>query len=141
MLSYQTSATFPSLFYPHTLCYFTNVCRLIKLSSSYQPFVIFSPFVIYSLFYVIYASYKCTCCTHHKHKSLSCLIVHTLSTPIYLPNSPSVFGHRAILMWGDRGMAGFFFEEQPVTLQAIVKVFTDKGSRCLLCGRSTLIGD
>ncbi len=32
--------------------------------------------------------------------SLSCLIVCTLSTPIYLSNSPGVFGHRAILIWG-----------------------------------------
>ncbi len=35
-----------------------------------------------------------------------------LSAPIYLSNSPGVFGHRAILMWGDRGMAGGFPIEQ-----------------------------
>ncbi len=56
-------------------------------------------------FCVIYASYKCTCCTHHTHDSLSCLIVHTRSAPIYFPNSSGVVGHRAILTMGgsDRG--------------------------------------
>ncbi len=50
MLSYQTFATFLSLFYLHTLCYFINFCRLIKLSSPYQTFVMVSSFVIYSPF-------------------------------------------------------------------------------------------
>ncbi len=89
--------------YLHTLCYFINVCRLIKLSSSYQSFVIFSPFLIYSLFYVIYEPYKCTCTTHHTHNSLSCFIVRTLSAPIYLSYSPAVFGHRAFLTMGGTG--------------------------------------
>ncbi len=58
--------------------------------------------------------------TSHTHNSLSCLIVRTLSALIYLSNSPGVFGHRAILLWGDRGMAGGFLEAQPVTFAYIV---------------------
>ncbi len=42
---------FSQLFFIYTpFCYFITFCHLIKLSSSYQTFVIFSPFVIYSLF-------------------------------------------------------------------------------------------
>ncbi len=82
MLYYQT---FPSLFYLHTLCNFINFCCLIT-------------------FYVIYAPYKCTYCTHHNFPS--CLIVCTLSAPIHLSNSPGVFGHCAILIWGDRDVCG-----------------------------------
>ncbi len=44
--------------------------------------------------------------------SLSCLIVRTLSAPIFLSNSSDVFDHRAILIWGDRDMAGGFLLEQ-----------------------------
>ncbi len=36
------------------------------------------------------------------------LIVRTLSAKIYLSNSPGVFGHRAILIWRGRDMAGGF---------------------------------
>ncbi len=68
-------------------------------------------------FYVIYAPYKCTCCTHHKHNSLSCLIVHTLSAPIYLSNSPGVFGHRAILIWGIETWLGFFSKNYPILIK------------------------
>ncbi len=96
MLFYQTFATFPRWFYLHTLCYFITFCCLIKLLASYQSF------------YVSYAPYKCTFCTHHKYNAHSCLIVRTLSAPIHLSNSPGVFGHRAILMWGYRGMARVF---------------------------------
>ncbi len=64
-------------------------------------------------FYDIISPYKCPYCTHHKNNSFSCLIVRTLSAPIYLSNSPSVFGHRAILtMRGDRTVAGGFLIEQ-----------------------------
>ncbi len=90
MLSYQTFATFPNLLSLHTVCCFINFCRLIKFSSSYQTFVIFSPFPIYSLF---------TISTHlinvplNTTLSLSCLIVRTLSAPIHISNSPGVFGH------------------------------------------------
>ncbi len=113
ILSYQTFVTFPSLSYLLTLCCFINFCHLINLSSFYQASVIFLPFVIY-------APYKCTCCTPHKHNSLSCLIVRTLSAPIHFPNSTCVFGHSAILIWGDRDMAGGFLEEQPVTFKSNV---------------------
>ncbi len=72
MLSYQTFVTFPSLSYLLTLCCFTNFCRLIKLLS-------FSTLVFYSLFYVTYAPYECTCCTHHTNNPLSRLTVRMLS--------------------------------------------------------------
>ncbi len=49
-----------------------------------------------------------------------------LHTPINLPNSPGVFGHRAILIWGDQGMAGGFLEEQPVTLQCAEELQQDQ---------------
>ncbi len=80
-------------------------CHLINLSSSYQTCYLLT--LCYLLaFYFSYAPYKCTCYTHHKHNFLSCLIVRTLSAPICLSNSPGVFGHRAILICGDRDMAG-----------------------------------
>ncbi len=39
---------------------------------------------------------------------------------MHLSNSPGVFGHRAILIWGDRDMAGGFLEEQPVAFILLV---------------------
>ncbi len=56
-------------------------------------------------FYVTYAPYKFTCCTHHTDDSYSRLIVRTLSAPIHFPNSTGVFGHYVILIWGDRDIA------------------------------------
>ncbi len=41
MSSYQT---FPNFCYLLTLCYFINFCRLIKLLSPYQTFVVLSNF-------------------------------------------------------------------------------------------------
>ncbi len=89
----------------------THPLLFYQLLSSHQTFIILPNFCHFlSLSYlltfcVIYTSYKCTCCTHHKHNSYSCLIVRTLSAPIYLSNSPRVFGHRATLTMGgsDRG--------------------------------------
>ncbi len=96
MLSYQTFITFPNLSIL-TPCCFINFCHFINLSSSYQTSVIFSPLVIYSLFTL--ASHPINSPTVHitKHNSLAFLVVRTLSAPIYLPNPPGVFGHRAIL--------------------------------------------
>ncbi len=105
ILSYQTFVTFPSLFYLRTLCYFINFCRLIERLSFSHPLFLFT-------FNVIYAPYKCTCCKHHTHNSYSRLSVRTLSAPIHFPNSTGVFDQRAILMWGDQGMAGCFLLEQ-----------------------------
>ncbi len=70
--------------------------RLIKLMSVSQPLL-----SIHFLRYL--ATYKCTRCAHHKHNSFSCLIVRTLSAPIYPSNSPGVFGHRAIPTMGGGG--------------------------------------
>ncbi len=89
-----------------TLCCFINFCHLINLSSSYQTSVSFSPLVIYSLFHL--ATYICTRCTHHKHNSFSCLVLCTLSAPIYLTYSPGVFGHRANVIWGTETWLGGF---------------------------------
>ncbi len=89
----------------------THPFSLYQILSPYQSFVVLSNFChllapCYPLtFYVIISPYKCTYCTHHKHNSLSCFTVRTLSAPIYLSYSPGVFGHRAILTMGrsDRG--------------------------------------
>ncbi len=105
ILSYQTFVTFPSLSY---LSYLLNLCSLYHFLSPYQSFVVLSnvchllaPCYLFT-FYVIISPYKCTCCTYHKNNnSFSCLIVRTLSAPIYLSNSPGVFAHRAILIWRD----------------------------------------
>ncbi len=105
--------------------YSNHPLLLYYFLSPYQSFVVLSNFchrltLCYLLiFYLIYAPYKCTCCAHHKHNSLSCLVMRTLSAPIYLTNSPAVFGQSAILIWGDRDMAGGFHEEQPDTLQMV----------------------
>ncbi len=81
----------------------SNFRRLINLLSFSHPFLFIHFFTLST--HPIYAPYKCTCCTHHKHKSLPCLIVRTLSAPIYLYKSPGVIGQRAILTMGgsDRG--------------------------------------
>ncbi len=99
MLSYQTFITFPNLS-------ILTLCLLYQFLSLYQSFVVlsnfchlFAPCYLFT-FYVIFSSYKFTYCTHNPHNSLSCLIVRTLSAPIYLSNPPGVFGHRAILLWG-----------------------------------------
>ncbi len=102
MLSYQTFITFPNLS-------ILTLCSLYPFLSPYQFFVVLSnvchllaPCYLFN-FYVIFSPYKCTYCTHHKHNSLSCLIVRTLSAPIYFSNPPGVFGHRAILTMGGIG--------------------------------------
>ncbi len=120
MLSYQTFVTFPSLSYLFTLCCFINFCRLIKLSPSYQTFVIFSPFVIYSTFYVTYVPYKCTCCTHHTHNFYSRLIERTSFAIIQFPNSTAVLGHRAILIWGVEAWLGVFSKNNLLPLGFIL---------------------
>ncbi len=112
-------------FYPTQMAMFrfTIEALFLLILSPYQSFVVLSNFChllapcYLFTFYVMYTPHKCTCCTHHEHNSLSCLIVRTLSAPIYLSNSPGVFGHRAILIWGDRDIAGGFLEEQPDTHQ------------------------
>ncbi len=116
MLSYRTLANFPACFIytPFvTLSLFvalSNICRLIKHFLS--PCYLFT-------FYVTYAPYKYTCCTHRTTKlSLSSLFVRTLSVLKHFSNSLGVFGHRTILMWGDRGMTGGFLCELIDTLQA-----------------------
>ncbi len=110
VLSYQTFITFPSLSYLPTFVALSNFCHLIKLLSFSHPLL-----SIYFLRYL--TTYKCTCCPHHKQNAYSRLIVRTLSAPIHLSNPTGVFGHRAILIWGDRDMAGGLLEEQPVTFK------------------------
>ncbi len=92
----------------------THPVLLYQLLSPYHTSVILSNFCHFLTtcylftFYVSYAPYNCTLCTHHKQNSYSRLTVRTLSAPIHFPNSTDVSGHRAILIWGDRGMAGGF---------------------------------
>ncbi len=87
----------------------THPLLLYQFLSPYQSFVVLSnvchllaPCYLFT-FCVIFSPYKCTCCTHHTHNALSCFIVRTLSAPIQFPNSPGVFGHRAILTMGGIG--------------------------------------
>ncbi len=54
--------------------------------------------------------------TPQTYNYLRCLIVRTLSAPIYLSNSTDVFGHRAILMWGIEAWLGIFHLELSDTL-------------------------
>ncbi len=69
----------PRLFYLHTLCYFINSRGLIKLSPSYQSFVVFSTCSHLLTTYAIYAPYKCTCTTHQTTQpSLSSYRAHAL---------------------------------------------------------------
>ncbi len=85
----------------------THPLFALSILSLYQSFIVLSnvchllaPCYLFT-FYVIISPYKCTYCTHHKHNnSLAFLIVRTLSALIYPSNSPAVFGHRAILLWG-----------------------------------------
>ncbi len=81
--------------------------HLFKPLSSYQTFSLYHFLTLSYLltFCVIYTSYKWTCCTHHRHNSLSCLFVRTVSAQIHLSYSQGVFGRRAILTMGgsDRG--------------------------------------
>ncbi len=103
MSSCQTFVTFLSLRYLLTLCCFINFCRLIKLSLSYDHFVIYSLFTLST--YLLY--------TPKPQLSLPSHRVRTLSAPIlHLFNSTGVFGHLAILIWGDRGLAEGFLLEQ-----------------------------
>ncbi len=112
MLSYQIFITF------HNLSILT-LCSLYQFLSLYQSFVVLSnichllaPCYLFT-FYVIFSFYKFTYCTHHKHNSLSCSIERTLSALIQFPNSPGVFGHRAILLWGGiEAWLGVFFKNK-----------------------------
>ncbi len=74
-------------------------------------------------FYITYAPYKCTSCTTPQttQLSLSRLIERTHSAPIHLPNSTGIFGHRAILVWGDRDITGVFSEKQTNILTLLPK--------------------
>ncbi len=81
---------------------------LHTLSPSYQTSVIFSPLVIYSLFTLSTHPINAPAVHTTHNNSYSRPIVRTLSAPIYFSYSPGAFGHRAILTWGDRDMAGSF---------------------------------
>ncbi len=108
------------------LCYLIKPLQLFQVVLSAQPlslnqflpphhtFVVLSnfchfltPYYLFT-FYVIYAPYKWTCCTHHTYNSLSCLFVRTLSAPMHLSNTLGAFGHRAILIWGIDTWPGAF---------------------------------
>ncbi len=89
MVSYQTFVTFPSLCYPHTLFYFINFFRLIKLSSS-SNFCHLLTLSYLLTFYVIYAPYTCTCTTH-----LTAQLSHpSYRTYVCCTNTPSPLNRR-----------------------------------------------
>ncbi len=110
--SWVTCLTSSNFFNFSQLILSTHLLFLYQFLTPYQTFIVLSIFCHFLTpcylfnFYFMYAPYKGTCCTHHKHiNSLSCLIGRTLSAPIHHSNSPGVFGHRAILTMGgsDRG--------------------------------------
>ncbi len=90
----------------------THPLLLYQFLSSYQTFVIFSLFVIYSLFTLSMHSMNAPVLHTEKHNSISRFIVRTPSATMAFSNSVGVFGPRAILMRGDRGMAESFHLEQ-----------------------------
>ncbi len=83
-----------------------------KLFVNYlSTFAIFSCFVIYS-FFTLSAHPICVPALHTiQHNSPSRFIQRTQSAQIHFSNSIGAFGHRAILIWGDRGMDGGFLLE------------------------------
>ncbi len=98
-------STHPSLFY--------------QLLSPDQTFVIFSPFFIYTLFTLSTHSI-CVPALHTKqHNDRYRLFVRTPSAPIQLLLTIVVFGHRTILIWGDRDMAEGFLVEHSDTLHLL----------------------
>ncbi len=117
MLSYQNFATFPNLFYLHALCYLINFCRLIKLSSSYPTFVIFSPFPIYSLFTL--SNHLINVPAQHikqQRITISFYLAHALcaNTLFQLNRCLWPSCHFDLV---DRHMDGGFLEEQPASFR------------------------
>ncbi len=118
-----------NLWYSWVTCViFSNFCNFSQLVLSTHPLLLYQQCYLYT-FYVIYAPYKCTCCTHHKHNPLSRLIVRTLSAPIRFSNSSGVFGYRAILILGDRDMAGGFRSKNSLLPAGLLK---GRVSNCFL---------
>ncbi len=96
MSSYRNFVTFLNLCYLFALFYFINFCRLIKLLSASHS---------------LFSSHFFTLSTHpinvpalhtKQHNSHSRLIERTHSMPTHIHNSTCVFGHRAILIKGNR---------------------------------------
>ncbi len=96
----------------------THPLLFYQLLSPYQTFVIFSSFLIYSLSTLSTQPINVPALHTKQHNSLSCLIGRTSSVPIQLSKSTIVFGHCAILIWGDRGMTGGFILHQTQLLYA-----------------------
>ncbi len=83
-----------------------NFCRIIRLLPLSHPLL--SPLFMLSTHPITVPA------LHTKqHNSYPRLIVHTLFVPIHFSNSTCVFSHRAIVMWGDQGLADCFQLEQP----------------------------
>ncbi len=98
------------------LSYFIELLQLFPDCFIYTPFVTLSIFVALSnfcslikilLFSIHFLRFL------YKHNAYSRLIGRTSSALIQFSNPAAVFDQRAILMWGDRGMAGGLLIEQP----------------------------
>ncbi len=76
----------------------------VTLSNFYH----FSPFPIYSLFTLPAHSINVPALHTKPDNTLP-----SYRAAIHNSNSKGAFGHRAILIWGDRGIAGGFLLEQP----------------------------
>ncbi len=106
----------------------SNFCKFPQLVLSTHPLLLYQTFVVLSNFCHFLTPCYLFIFTSPTHP-INAPAVHTTSTilsPVLLCarslrkytflNSIGVStSHRAILIWGDRGMAGGFLEEQPVT--------------------------
>ncbi len=109
----------PTIFVSN-LCYLIKLLQLLPERPIYSPFVALSIFVVLSNFcHFLTLCYLLTFLRYlrivqmhllytSQTKTLSCLIVRTRYAPIYLSNSPGVFGNRAILIWGIEAWLGIF---------------------------------
>ncbi len=91
------------------LVFSTHSLLLYQFLSPYQSFVFLSSFYHFLTpcylfsFYVIWQPINAPAVHTTNTNAFSSLIVGTLSAPIYLSNSPGIFGHRAILTMGGIG--------------------------------------
>ncbi len=121
MLSYQTFATFPSLFHLHTLCYFINSCSLIRLSSSYQPSVIFSSLVIYSLLTLSTHPINAPALhTTHTQPSFSSYLAHTLCANTPSPSQQASLAVESFRFGGIETGLGVFSKNNLLPLETYV---------------------
>ncbi len=108
-----------NLWYSWVTCVIlSNFCNFSRLVLSTHPLLLsnfchFLTLCYLFTFYVIYAPYKCTCCTYYKHHSDTHFLVCTLAAPIHFPDSTDVFGQGGSRHgWGFRYIRNTFWKVQ-----------------------------